>query len=85
MAVTSEGIILPENLSETKEQKEAPIVQTGETITMTNNQTTRRAVESLTQNTIQIMDGIEFLNEIEEIEFDDYCEVDYDLDYTVQY
>lgn len=31
------------------------------------------------------MDGIEFLNEIEEIEFDDYCEVDYDLDYTVQY
>ena len=85
MAVTSEGIILPENLSETKEQKEAPIVQTGETIMMTNNQTTRRAVESLTQNTIQIMDGIESLNEIEEIEFDDYCEVDYDLDYTVQY
>ena len=85
MAVTSEGIILPENLSETKEQKEAPIVQTGETITMTNNQITGRTVESLTQNTIQIMDGIESLNEIEEIEFDDYCEVDYDLDYTVQY
>ena len=85
MAVTSEGIILPENLSETKEQKEAPIVQTGETITMTNNQITGRTIESLTQNTIQIMDGIESLNEIEEIEFDDYCEVDYDLDYTVQY
>jgi len=85
VAVTSEGIILPENLSETKEQKEAPIVQTGETITMTNNQITGRTIESLTQNTIQIMDGIESLNEIEEIEFDDYCEVDYDLDYTVQY
>lgn len=27
----------------------------------------------------------QMLNESEEIEFDDFSEVDYDLDYTVQY
>jgi len=31
------------------------------------------------------VDGIEIENESEELEFDDLSEVDYDLDYTVQY
>ena len=30
-------------------------------------------------------DGVENQNLPEEIEFDDFSEVDYDLDYTVQY
>ena len=30
-------------------------------------------------------DGTEIENESEELEFDDFSEVDYDLDYTVQY
>lgn len=30
-------------------------------------------------------DGTEIENESEELEFDDCSEVDYDLDYTVQY
>jgi len=30
-------------------------------------------------------DGIEIENESEILEFDDFSEVDYDLDYTVQY
>ena len=32
-----------------------------------------------------IEDGIEIENESELLEFDDFSEVDYDLDYTVQY
>lgn len=31
------------------------------------------------------LDGIESQKECEEIEFDDRCDVDYDLDFTVQY
>ena len=31
------------------------------------------------------VDGTEIENESEELEFDDLSEVDYDLDYTVQY
>jgi len=30
-------------------------------------------------------DGLEIENESEFLEFDDFSEVDYDLDYTVQY
>ena len=32
-----------------------------------------------------MQDGIETENESEELEFDDLSDVDYDLDYTVQY
>lgn len=81
----SEDITLLANPFEIREQKEAPIVQTGETISMTINQTKERVADSLIQSMTQTMDGIDSLNETEEMQFDDYCEVDYDLDYTVQY
>jgi len=34
---------------------------------------------------IQILSEDQSLNESEEVEFDDFSTVDYDLDYTVQY
>ena len=34
---------------------------------------------------IQILSEDQSLNESEEVEFDDFSAVDYDLDYTVQY
>ena len=34
---------------------------------------------------MMMQDGIETENESEELEFDDLSDVDYDLDYTVQY
>lgn len=34
---------------------------------------------------IQLLSEDQSQNESEEIEFDDFSEVDYDLDYTVQY
>tara|TARA_B100002019_G_scaffold239563_1_gene214987 strand:+ start:7497 stop:7649 length:153 start_codon:yes stop_codon:yes gene_type:complete len=41
--------------------------------------------ESLIQNEIMTLDGTENERESEILEFDDCSEVDYDLDYTVQY
>lgn len=69
----------------TNDKKVAPIVQTGQTKTMT---TSKQKVEkkhetrSLTQKLTTIQDGIEIENDYEELEFDDASAVDYDLDYT---
>lgn len=39
--------------------------------------------ENSTLNLTMALDGIE--TDLEELEFDDYSEIDYDLDFTVQY
>ncbi len=74
------------NLFETNEQKVELIEQIGEmTATMTTTQPKKIAAESLIQKLTTTTDGTEIENESEELEFDDGSEVDYDLDYTVQY
>ena len=74
------------NLFETNEQKVELIEQIGEmTATMTTIQPKKIAAESLIQKLTTTTDGTEIENESEELEFDDGSEVDYDLDYTVQY
>ena len=73
------------NLSVTSEQKVAQTVQTGQTKTMTINPKDQRKVESSTLKLTTTVDDTEIENESEELEFDDLSEVDYDLDYTVQY
>ena len=82
---TNEVTTLLVNLSVTSEQKVAQTVQTGQTKTMTINPKDQRKVESSTLKLTMTVDGIEIENESEELEFDDLSEVDYDLDYTVQY
>ena len=82
---TNEVTTLLVNLSVTSEQKVAQTVQTGQTKTMTINPKDQRKVESSTLKLTTTVDGIEIENESEELEFDDLSEVDYDLDYTVQY
>ena len=81
----SEDITLLENPSEISDKKVAPIEQTGEKTHMnpTNPKTTNDP-ETSTHN-LMMMDGSENENLPEEVEFDDATEVDYDLDYTVQY
>ena len=49
----------------------------------TSNQ--KRTSESLIQRLTMTPDGTETEREYELLEFDDNSEVDYDLDYTVQY
>ena len=69
------------NLFVTNVQKVVQTVQLGQmkpTMTISPKATKE---ESLIPKEITILDGIE----VEEIEFDDSSEVDYDLDYTVQY
>jgi hypothetical protein len=84
--VTNEVTILLVNLFETSVKKVAPIVQTGQMKTMTTfNPNQKEKDESLTLNEIMTMDGTENERESEILEFDDCSEVDYDLDYTVQY
>ncbi len=74
------------NLFETNEQKVELIEQIGEmTATMTTIQPKKIAAESLIQKLTTTTDGTEIENESEELEFDDGSEVDYDIDYTVQY
>ena len=82
---TNEVTTLLVNLSVTNEQKVAQTVQTGQTKTMTINPKDQRKVESSTLKLTTTVDGTEIENESEELEFDDLSEVDYDLDYTVQY
>lgn len=82
---TNEVTTLLVNLSVTSEQKVAQTVQTGQTKTMTINPKDQRKVESSTLKLTTTVDGTEIENESEELEFDDLSEVDYDLDYTVQY
>ena len=74
------------NLFATNEQKVELIEQIGEmTATMTTIQPKKIAAESLIQKLTTTTDGTEIENESEELEFDDGSEVDYDIDYTVQY
>ncbi len=82
---TNEVTTLLVNLSVTSEQKVVQTVQTGQTKTMTINPKDQRKVESSTLKLTMTVDGTEIENESEELEFDDLSEVDYDLDYTVQY
>ncbi|AOV61084.1 hypothetical protein N440310_038 [Synechococcus phage S-CAM22] len=53
-----------------------------QTMTISPKQT---KIENLTQSETMTMDGTENEKESEILEFDDYSEVDCDLDYTVQY
>tara|TARA_A100001201_G_C4072305_1_gene196215 strand:- start:38 stop:298 length:261 start_codon:yes stop_codon:yes gene_type:complete len=74
------------NLSETNVQKVELIEQIGEmTATMTTTQPKKIAAESLIQKLTTTTDGTEIEKESELLEFDDFSDVDYDLDYTVQY
>jgi hypothetical protein len=87
VVVTNEVTILSVNPSVTSDKKEALIVPTGEmTATMmTSNLKATKMQESMTPSLKMMEDGVENQNLPEEIEFDDFSEVDYDLDYTVQY
>ena len=86
MVVTNAVTILLANLSVTNDKKVEPIDQTGQTNrTMTTSPKQTEKDESLTRNETMTMDGIENQKESEILEFDDFSEVDYDLDYTVQY
>ena len=85
MVVTNEVTTPLANLSVTSEQKVAQIEQTGQmnpTMMISPKQTKN---ESLTQSETMTLDGTEIEREPEILEFDDCSEVDYDLDYTVQY
>ena len=88
MAETREVTILSVNLFATNAKKVAPTVQTGQTKTMTISKPKvekRHETKSLTQKLTMTQDGTENERESEILEFDDSSEVDYDLDYTVQY
>ena len=85
MVVTNEVTTLLANLSVTSDKKVAQIDQPGQTnpTMMTSPRQTKS--ESLTPSETMTLDGIENEREPELLEFDDSSEVDYDLDYTVQY
>lgn len=85
MVVTNEVTILLANLSVTSDKKVAQIDQPGQTnpTMMTSPRQTKS--ESLILSETMTLDGIENEREPELLEFDDSSEVDYDLDYTVQY
>ena len=84
MAATKETITPSANLSVTNDKKVALIALTGEMTTMTtsNPKATKSQSESTTLSIV--MDGNEIEREYEEIEFDDFSDVDYDLDYTTE-
>jgi hypothetical protein len=73
------------NLSVTSDKKVALIVQLGQMnpTTMMTSRTTKKDESLIEQQ--KKMDGTEIEREPEMLEFDDFSEVDYDLDYTVQY
>jgi hypothetical protein len=74
------------NLSETNVQKAEQTDQTGEmNPTMTTIKEKQSPAESLIQKLTTTTDGTEIEKESELLEFDDFSDVDYDLDYTVQY
>ncbi len=83
--VTNEVTILLANLSVTSDKKVAQIDQPGQTnpTMMTSPKETKS--ESLMLNRMMMEDGTEIEKDSEVLEFDDSSEVDYDLDYTVQY
>jgi predicted Zn-dependent protease len=85
VVVTNEVTTLLANLSVTSDKKAAPIVLTGQMTTMTtSNPKATKKDESLMQSMMMEV-GTEIEKESELLEFDDFSEVDYDLDYTVQY
>ena len=84
VAEASEGTILLANLSVINEQKAALIVHQDQKKTMTISKPKETKKEkSSTPNLTMTLDGIE--TDLEELVFDDYSEIDYDLDFTVQY
>ena len=85
--VTNAVTTLMANLSVTSEQKVAQTVQLGEmTATMTiSNPKAAKTKDGSSMQLMMMEDGTEIENESEELEFDDCSDVDYDLDYTVQY
>lgn len=84
MAEASEGTILLANLSVINEQKAALIVHQDQKKIMTISKSKETKKEkSSTPNLTMTLDGIE--TDLEELVFDDYSEIDYDLDFTVQY
>ncbi|AOO15318.1 hypothetical protein W1080910_044 [Cyanophage S-RIM12 isolate W1_08_0910] len=84
MAEASEGTILLANQSVISEQKAALIVHQDQKKTMTISKPKEtKGDENSTLNLTMALDGIE--TDLEELEFDDYSEIDYDLDFTVQY
>ena len=85
MAVAS-GVTTPlVNLSEISDKKVVQTEQTGQTNQTMTISPKQIKNESLTQSETMTMDGTENERESEILEFDDCSEVDYDLDYTVQY
>tara|TARA_R100000030_G_scaffold96147_1_gene84076 strand:- start:158 stop:415 length:258 start_codon:yes stop_codon:yes gene_type:complete len=85
VVVTNEVTILLANLSVTNDKKVAQTDRPGQTnpTMMTSLKETKS--ESLMLNRMMMEDGIEIEKDSEVLEFDDSSEVDYDLDYTVQY
>jgi uncharacterized protein (DUF1786 family) len=84
VAEASEGTILLANLSVINEQKAALIVHQDQKKIMTISKSKETKKEkSSTPNLTMTLDGIE--TDLEELVFDDYSEIDYDLDFTVQY
>ena len=73
------------NLSETSDKKVEQIVLHGKTIMKNQTLKVNPKDESSTPNLMMMLDGTDTEKESEELEFDDLSEVDYDLDYTVQY
>jgi hypothetical protein len=85
VVVTNEVTILLANLSVTSDKKVEQTEQTGQTTTMTtSNPKTTKKDESLMPSMMMEV-GTEIERDYELLEFDDCSEVDYDLDYTVQY
>ncbi len=84
MAEASEDTILLANQSVISEQKAALIVHQDQKKTMTiSNPKETKKEDGLILNSTMILDGTE--TDVDELEFDDYSEIDYDLDFTVQY
>jgi len=85
VVVTNAVTTLLANLSVTSDKKAALIDPTGQTTTMTTSNPKATKKDENLMPLMMMQDGIETENESEELEFDDLSDVDYDLDYTVQY
>ena len=84
MAATKETITPSANLSVTNDKKVALIALTGEMTTMTTSNPKAAKSQSESTTLSIVTDGNEIEREYEEIEFDDFSDVDYDLDYTTE-
>ena len=85
MVVANEVTTLLANLSVTSDKKAALIVPTGQMTTMTTSNPKATKKDESLMHSMMMETGIENEKESELLEFDDFSEVDYDLDYTVQY